>query len=400
MSLKKSVFLLYMADIPSAKNRALYQRALKLAERFQLTIVTAAHTEIAPEIAALSTVWRLPDVRPFASGLLFQLYYTLVIFLKLLPINELMIYSFHRKGFLAAGILKIIKRKNMLWLVDMQHTPYYYWDSTALRHFRISKRLFYGAIGLFYIAAARLFLPKADQVFVMSFGYDEGFAAIMEENFKVHRTRLLPVPNGVDIALVESFIDRKDHLPFALPSDGLRLLYAGNVRIERLSLFVDFLNALQERNMPAVLVTCGQINAAAKKFIQRQTHQKIVYLGYLPHHQLLQLYNLVDVCLIIIDDTMRDHLYSHPGKLFEAMGMGKLVLVSDLASIHKIVEDNVNGIIVQNDRLTEAVDKLIQIMNSKEEYQRLSNNARHAVKKIDWHEINTQWLSQIIKVIN
>ena len=389
------LYLIVLAGIGEGRNRAIYQRAKKLAQNYALTIFTIRGKGVLNEIANISKVIPIPVPALLSKGIFLNLFCSLFILLKLIRKHNITLYTFHRNGFTCAGILKLLKRNQVIWLTDMQHTPYYYWDSATLSHFRIGKRLYYGAIGLFYILAAKVFLPMADQVFAMSFEYGEGFAAIMEKDFNVPRTRLFPIPNGVDISLVEEYIDRKVDLPFALPPGDVRLLYAGNVRIERLALFIEFIEELEKKGITAVFITCGNINPAAKSFLRAQANAKIMHLGFLPHDQLLQLYNLVDACLVLIDGTMRDHLYSHPGKLFEAMGMGKLVLVSDLASIQRVVRDNENGLIVENDCFAEAADKLLHILNSPEKNKRLTRRARKSVKKLDWQTINAQWLAQI-----
>ena len=70
-----------------------------------------------------------------------------------------------------------------------------------------------------------------------------------------------------------------------------------------------------------------------------------------------------------------------------------------LLADQEIVKDNENGIIVQNDRLAEAAEKLLHILSSEEKHRQLTHNARRSVRKIDWHEINARWLSQIMTVI-
>jgi glycosyltransferase involved in cell wall biosynthesis len=384
-----------MQGVPDGKNRALYQRARELSDYFDLTLITALSSEVLPEIAKRARLVRISVPKPFQKGILFKIYYTFYILFRLLPRAELVLYTFHRNGFTAAGCLKLLKRRSVTWFADMQHTPYYYWDYAAHLHLTTIKKIYYRAIGILYIVAGKILLPKADRVFVMSYNYGEGFGLIMEKDFKVSCSRLSPIPNGVDVSLVRKFMSEKRELSLLGDNSHVRCIYAGNVRLERLKYLLKIVALLKEEGIKPILFLCGTIDLQAERFLKDAGVNEVQYLGFIPHSDLLNLYTTVDVSFVLIDPLMRDHQYCHPGKLFEAMAMGKLVVVSNLRSISKVVVDGENGLILNHDNLPQGVRQLCAVLRNPKKRIKIERNAQDSVNSLDWKILNERWLANI-----
>ncbi len=399
---KMKAVLVQMAGIGEGKNRALFQRTKELARMFDLTVITGARAVVTSDIAELTTVQRVPHSKFFVGSVLFKLYYTIYLILALCRKKDLdVIYCFHRNGFTAAGIIKLLRRDDVTWFVDMQHTPYYYWDYAQHPYLPLTKRLFYRLLGCFFIYVGKLFLPKADRVFAMSYDYNEGFAGIMEADFKVNRHCLTPIPNGVDLTLVNKCSEAPLDPEQLIDGDSIKLIYAGNVRIERLRSLMVFLDRIEEAGEKATLYICGQMGKVARKILETKKVQNIQYLGLISHDDLLRLYRTVDVCLVFIDGRMRDHQFSHPGKLFESLALGKLVMVSKLQSVcRNIVFDGENAVVVDNQRLGDAANKLVQVLHNSTLREKIEINAKASVEKLDWKELNQAWSHVLMKTLS
>jgi glycosyltransferase involved in cell wall biosynthesis len=64
---------------------------------------------------------------------------------------------------------------------------------------------------------------------------------------------------------------------------------------------------------------------------------QIEHQGRVPHEKALELMANADVCVCSIDSEIRDYQYSHPGKIFEYLAMGKVTIASDLEGIRGII---------------------------------------------------------------
>jgi len=390
--------------IPEHRN-AMYQRALFLSKEFDLHIYTFKGRDVAPRLRERATIHLCPLDYSFLKRLkiyghlIETLLFTLWIAANFMSKENFFVYTFHMNGFSAAGLLKLIKGKSMIWVTDMQHTPYYYYDDSRRSEMPFLKKVVYGPIGLLYLVLGKLFLPRADTVVAMSFEYGEGFARIMAEDFKVKKERLLPAPNGVDLANLERIAAGGRRSSIRIPDTKTKLLYAGNVRIERIGLLNDFLMKYRENCPDTSLIICGEMPADTLGVFENIRDENLVHCGFIPHDELLMLYKEVDLVLALIDGFMRDHNYSHPGKVYEAMAAGKVVAVNRLESVSRLVKDGYNGLIVDVDDLEKECGRIQEIISDPGERRRIEENAVKSVEFLDWKNIHPKWFARIRELV-
>ncbi|MFH1305222.1 MAG: glycosyltransferase [Candidatus Omnitrophota bacterium] len=315
-------------------------------------------------------------------------------------LKEAFIYTREYNGFSAAGLLKMIKGEKVKWVVDMQHTPYYYYDDSRREDMMLIKKLIYRPLGLIYIIRGRIFLRRADLVSAMSYDYDEGFARIFEREFSVPREKIFPIPNGVDLKLIEKVKKSEEKCNLNVPDSGVKFVYAGNVRLERLKMLKEFIETFRERTIDAALIICGAMPVDSMMSYKKIKTDYFIHMGLVPHSELLKLYKEVDVVLAFIDGFMRDHDYSHPGKVFEAMAMGKLVVVNNLSSIGRVVKDGYNGLMFESSNIGEICDRVFDILSNPEMKKQIEGNAEKSIEFLDWELIHQKWFSAIQEMLS
>lgn len=401
MQFTPEINMILIPGISYGRNRAIYQRPRYLSERVKLTLFLRSGAPLPDDIAHHCSVRSIPKLGAirFLSWLLFdRIFYTLYLVSLLLFRKNLVVYTFHRNGFSAGAILKLIKGKKMKWIVDMQHTPFYYFDAAKDHYKSIHRRMYYWLIGLIYISIAKISLHKADLVFSMSFGIEGGFAKIMSIVFNVPDSRLFPIPNGVDINLVERYKEIKSlSKPYCF--SRLKMVYAGNVRRERLRMIISFTTSLQEYIEEVTVFICGSISSSAKRVLNKSGLLDVRFLGFIPHEDLMKLYNDMDVALILIDNRMRDHRYSHPGKLFESMAMGKVVVVSDLESTNELIRDGENGILMKENDFHMTAQKLYNLIRVPQQRAQMERTAEKRIRELDWQVLNKKWYRRLLQEI-
>ena len=200
---------------------------------------------------------------------------------------------------------------------------------------------------------------------------------------------------GVDLKIIAKAKSKKEKCQFNILENKIIFLYAGNIWPERLKMLKQFIDIFTKKvNDEAVLIICGAMSLDTKKRFKNLKDDKVIYLGLIPHSELLKLYKEIDVVLVFIDSSMRDHNYSHPGKLFEAMAMGKIVVISNFATARRLIKDGYNGFIL-NDDFEFICNKLIKAMNNIDLRKRIENNAVKSVKFLDWNLLNKKWYLEL-----
>ena len=398
-STKKTVYVIRYGDLPCQKNRAVYQRPLYLSKYYDVWYVTSKNSSICEAIKTRSEIYEVPfsAMRNWMGILgvtVWRVFAAIYLACFISRKKSAVIYTFHRDGFLAGGLCKILFPNKVRLICDMQHTPYYYLDAARHSKFSPIKKTVYAILGYMHIMLAKAVLPKADLVCVMSLDYGEGFAKILEEKFKVRKDRLLPIPNGTDLSLLHNNdvepVMQLDHVP-------KKYLYAGNIQRERLLQILNIYKAVCLEEADSVLMLCGKITPEAKKLLNLEvnTTNKIRYLGVIDHSDLMRLYGEVDVVLVAIDTERRDHEYSHPGKLFEAMACRKVVVSSDFHLATKIIQHGVNGFIFSKDATQSDIKEVVCAIDDSERANEIGNKAYETASKFDWKILNEVWAARI-----
>jgi len=107
--------------------------------------------------------------------------------------------------------------------------------------------------------------------------------------------------------------------------------------------------------------------------------------GQVDYDKALHLSSQADVLFATYDPSIPNHRYSSPNKLFEAMMLGKPIIVARDTNMDKIVSENDCGIVVTYGGETELEEALLKLANDPGLRKWLGENARKA------YETNYSW---------
>lgn len=99
---------------------------------------------------------------------------------------------------------------------------------------------------------------------------------------------------------------------------------------------------------------------------------------------------------IFINTTNVDNL---PVSVIEALALGLVTISTNVGGIPFLIEDNINGFLVNPDSLDEMYKKIILVLENDEISERISLTARNSVQKFDWANIREDW-DLLLKDIN
>lgn len=127
-------------------------------------------------------------------------------------------------------------------------------------------------------------------------------------------------------------------------TDQLKLVYVGLLQIERGLL--DILNILKNHSKWQLdLAGFGGDKHQILKVAQELPN--VHWHGRIPYHQTLALTGSADVVLALYNPAIPNHRFASPNKLFEAMMLGKPVVVAENTRIDKIVKREECGLVVE-----------------------------------------------------
>ena len=113
--------------------------------------------------------------------------------------------------------------------------------------------------------------------------------------------------------------------------------------------------------------------------------QNVKWHGRISYDKALELSAQADVLFATYDPSIPNHRYSSPNKLFEAMMLGKPIIVARNTNMDIIVSKHNCGIIVEYGDEKELEEALLKLANDLELRKKLGANARKA------YETNYSW---------
>jgi glycosyltransferase involved in cell wall biosynthesis len=167
---------------------------------------------------------------------------------------------------------------------------------------------------------------------------------------------------------------------------GLRLAYIGLLQKERGLL--EMLAVLhQHPTWQLDLAGFGgdeeEIQAACQALPNCHWH------GRIPYYQALQLSQAADVLFATYDPQIPNHRFSSPNKVFEAMLLGKPIIVARNTNMDRMIEGAQCGIVVEYGNVLDLERALVQLEQDPALRQSLGQNARLAYQTIySWQEMD------------
>lgn len=93
-----------------------------------------------------------------------------------------------------------------------------------------------------------------------------------------------------------------------------------------------------------------------------EEHSNIFYYGRIPYDKTIELEKQCDVMCAVYDPSVPNHYYAAPNKFYEALSLGKPLLMAKNTGMASIVEENGLGKVIDFnvDSLNEALDSLVK----------------------------------------
>jgi PEP-CTERM/exosortase A-associated glycosyltransferase len=225
-------------------------------------------------------------------------------------------------------------------------------------------------------------MKKADLVIAISQGIKK---EIMKKGISPDKINIMP--NGVDSTIFFPMEKSKEilekHELRGCPVIG----YIGSIRkLEGLSYVIDALPSIQEKipNVKVLIVGDGP----EKKKLEQQTEQKglkgIIFADRIEHEKILQYYSVFDLFVFPRIDATINHAVT-PLKPLEAMACGKVCICSDVGGLTELIKDKYNGSVFKKENARDLADKVISLLELKDEYNKLRSNG------LDWVKAERDW---------
>lgn len=144
-------------------------------------------------------------------------------------------------------------------------------------------------------------------------------------------------------------------------------------------------------NIAGMGTATGYVSEMSNRF------ENINYYGMLEYTEALKLYSKTDFMFALYDPKVPNHKYSAPNKVYEAMMLGKPIVIAKNTGIDKIVTENKMGYAIEYSE--KAFRKVIgKILDGSVDREELGNNAKVAYGKYSWTTMKNRLIEMYIGI--
>ncbi len=212
-----------------------------------------------------------------------------------------------------------------------------------------------------------------------------------EQIIHTHPSNLIVIHNSPSEELL---VD--EGLEFNLNSDKVKIVFAGTLLEKR------FLRETSEYIMHndkyEFHIAGFGPNADFFDKLSQNTNN-IFYYGKISYSNVLKLEASCDIMIAMYDPTIPNHYYAAPNKFYEALMLGKPIIMCRNTGVDKVIEKNKLGKVIDYD-VQDFEQALEELSNSKEQWQDISKKAKNIYRELyNWNLMKKRLQKMYIDVI-
>lgn len=199
------------------------------------------------------------------------------------------------------------------------------------------------------------------------------------------------VPNAVDPSRFSAMAAPDPSLVATYGLEGCTVLgFVGSFyAYEGLSLLIEALPALLPAHPDLRLLLIGGGREEEKlrtRVAQKGLERKVIFTGHIPHQDVLAHYSLIDLCIYPRLPMPLTDLVT-PLKPLEAMAAGRIVVASDVGGHRELINDVETGFLFKAGYLVALIERLNDVLASREQWPQIRANGRQMVAARSWHAV-------------
>lgn len=149
------------------------------------------------------------------------------------------------------------------------------------------------------------------------------------------------------------------------------------------------------RKYPDLELHIGGFGQLQKYFLElSQKYDNIFYYGQMKYEDVLKLEKDANILFATYNPEIPNHKYSAPNKLYEAMALGKPIIVCKNTGIDELVKNENIGISISYDA-KKFIEVIEQLSGNKKMQKRLSDNAKRLYnEKYSWKQMEKRLIEK------
>jgi glycosyltransferase involved in cell wall biosynthesis len=230
-------------------------------------------------------------------------------------------------------------------------------------------------------------IEKADAILVIS----EELKNQLIDFYNVEPSKIFVSPNGVDVDKFSPKANKEQIINKYNLSESFVIGYSGVFNeYHGIDILLKSIKAILKEipNAKFLLIGDGELRKMVDDFVRENSlSDKVIITGLVPFDEVP---NYLATCDILVSPFKATHntvFFNSPIKTFEYMAVQKPIVSTQIGQLSKILVDNHNSLIIEENDSDSLAEKVITLNNDKNISRIIAENARlEAVEKYSWSE--------------
>lgn len=226
-------------------------------------------------------------------------------------------------------------------------------------------------LGLFPILKLiqTLYLKRSPTIITVS----NWMKRLLEQNYGLQGINM--IHNGIDYDLFSP--EKKNHAVEGLDTDKPVVLFSGRfIALKGINILIKAMRQVISETRDVHFAFAGP--EANSKWVRMFEHEGIPshrysFLGYIPHAEMPEIYS--NSSIFVLPSLIE----SFPFSILEAMSSGSAVIASNVGGVPEIIDDEVDGLLVQPGNPEILAKKILFLLDNESETKKLSKKAREKI---------------------
>lgn len=282
-------------------------------------------------------------------------------------------------------LVKLIRREKMKLIVS-------YHQDLILKGWRA----LYYKLSMFLLTP--ILLRLAEKIIVSTFDYAEGSA--IKKYFLKNRSKFIEIPFAVDAQFSPQPKNQELLKKFEFSTSDFIVIFVGGLDWAHYFKGVDYLiqtMPLLPYNIKALIVGAGNL----KEKYEKQTHElclekRVKFAGYIDENLKSTYYNLADI--VILPSINKNEAFGIV--LIEGLACGKPILASNLRGVRNVVEDGINGFLLEPKNTQDIATKIKLLYQDRNKLKEFSANALRSAQKYSLKVVSERLNELYLEIMN
>jgi glycosyltransferase involved in cell wall biosynthesis len=226
-------------------------------------------------------------------------------------------------------------------------------------------------LGLFPILKLiqTLYLKRSPTIITVS----NWMKRLLEQNYGLQGVNM--IHNGIDQDLFSP--DKKNHASEGFDTNKPVVLFSGRfIALKGINILIKAMRQVISETRDVHFAFAGP--EANMKWVRMFEHEGIPphiysFLGYIPHAEMPEIYS--NSSIFVLPSLIE----SFPFSILEAMSSGSAVIASNVGGVPEIIDDEVDGLLVQPGNPEILAKKILFLLDNESETKKLSKKAREKI---------------------